>query len=84
VHSISDVQIEYALLSRDPENAIIPACRELGIGITAYGVLVADGPAPSSDLTAADLAEIEHAVPLAAVAGYRYAAPLMAMLDSEQ
>jgi aryl-alcohol dehydrogenase-like predicted oxidoreductase len=39
VHPISDVQIEYSLLSRDIEAAILPTCRELGIGITAYGVL---------------------------------------------
>jgi aryl-alcohol dehydrogenase-like predicted oxidoreductase len=39
VHAISDVQIEYSLLSRGIEDEILPACRELGIGITAYGVL---------------------------------------------
>lgn len=39
VHPISDLQIEYSLLSRGIEEAILPACRELGIGITAYGVL---------------------------------------------
>jgi len=39
VHPISDVQIEYSLLSRDIEADILPTCRELGIGITAYGVL---------------------------------------------
>jgi aryl-alcohol dehydrogenase-like predicted oxidoreductase len=36
---ISDLQIEYSLLSRGIEDAILPAARELGIGITAYGVL---------------------------------------------
>ena len=39
VHPISDLQIEYSLLSRGVEGAILPAARELGIGITAYGVL---------------------------------------------
>ncbi len=39
VHPISDLQIEYSLVSRGIEGAILPACRELGIGITAYGVL---------------------------------------------
>ncbi|CAO3410519.1 aldo/keto reductase [Azospirillum largimobile] len=39
VHPICDLQIEYALISRGIEDAILPACRELGIGITAYGVL---------------------------------------------
>jgi aryl-alcohol dehydrogenase-like predicted oxidoreductase len=39
VHPICDVQIEYSLLSRGIEDAILPACRSLGIGITAYGVL---------------------------------------------
>src|SRR5262249_1340063 len=39
VHPIADLQIEYSLLSRDIEADILPTCRELGIGITAYGVL---------------------------------------------
>jgi aryl-alcohol dehydrogenase-like predicted oxidoreductase len=39
IHPISDLQIEYSLLSRGIEGGILQACRELGIGITAYGVL---------------------------------------------
>jgi pyridoxine 4-dehydrogenase len=39
VHPISDLQIEYSLISRGIERAILPTARELGIGITAYGVL---------------------------------------------
>lgn len=39
VHPICDLQIEYSLLSRGIESAILPACRELGVGVTAYGVL---------------------------------------------
>jgi aryl-alcohol dehydrogenase-like predicted oxidoreductase len=39
VHPISDLQIEYSLLSRGIEAEILPACCELGIGVTAYGVL---------------------------------------------
>ena len=39
VHPICDLQIEYSLISRGIEDDILPACRELGIGITAYGVL---------------------------------------------
>ncbi len=38
-HSICDVQIEYSLISRGIEAAILPACRETGVAITAYGVL---------------------------------------------
>ncbi len=163
VHPIADVQIEYSLFSRGPEDTIIPTCRELGIGITAYGVLshglltgrlaAADTGAPAHlprlrgenrrtnlalvdrlrpiadrigvsvaqlaiawvlaqgaerfdvvavvgarrperildnlaaarlELTDAELTAITNAVPPSAVAGTRYAAPLMAMLDSEQ
>ncbi|MFF1298798.1 MULTISPECIES: aldo/keto reductase [unclassified Streptomyces] len=36
---IADLQIEYALISRGPEREILPTLRELGIGVTAYGVL---------------------------------------------
>jgi aryl-alcohol dehydrogenase-like predicted oxidoreductase len=39
VHPIADLQIEYSLISRGIEAQILPTCRELGIGITAYGVL---------------------------------------------
>jgi aryl-alcohol dehydrogenase-like predicted oxidoreductase len=39
VHPIADLQIEYSLLSRGIETGILPAARELGIAITAYGVL---------------------------------------------
>jgi aryl-alcohol dehydrogenase-like predicted oxidoreductase len=39
VHPIVDLQIEYSLISRSPEDRILPVLRELGIGMTAYGVL---------------------------------------------
>jgi aryl-alcohol dehydrogenase-like predicted oxidoreductase len=165
VHPISDLQIEYSLISRGIEDSILPAARELGIGITAYGVLsrglisghwtkdaggggaddfraasprfqgqnldhnlalvetlraiaerkdvsvaqlaIAWVAAQGTDilplvgarrrqrlaeslgslsvtLTADDLAEIEKAVPAGAAAGGRYAAELMAHLDSEK
>jgi aryl-alcohol dehydrogenase-like predicted oxidoreductase len=39
VHPIADLQIEYSLVARGIEDDILATCRELGIGITAYGVL---------------------------------------------
>jgi aryl-alcohol dehydrogenase-like predicted oxidoreductase len=39
VHPITDLQIEYSLIARGIESDILKTCRELGIGITAYGVL---------------------------------------------
>jgi len=39
VQPISDLQIEYAAISRGPEAGIFPVLEELGIGVTAYGVL---------------------------------------------
>ncbi len=39
VHPICDLQIEYSLISRGIEDGILAICRELGIAITAYGVL---------------------------------------------
>jgi aryl-alcohol dehydrogenase-like predicted oxidoreductase len=39
VHPVSDLQIEYSLISRGIEDEILPTARELGVGITAYGVL---------------------------------------------
>lgn len=161
---VVDLQIEYSLITRGIEAAILPACRELGIGITAYGVLsrglisghwsknraitardfrqhsprfqgdnldhnlglverlrtLADARGVSVaqlaiawvlarggnvvpligarsrqrldealgaldlHLDDADLAALEQAVPPDAVAGTRYTAPQMAMLDSER
>jgi aryl-alcohol dehydrogenase-like predicted oxidoreductase len=161
VHPISDLQIEYSLLSRGIEHDILPTCRELGIEVTAYGVLsrgLIGGTVSTGDpadfrthtprfqgenlrrnldlvarlepvaqrhgisvaqlaiawviaqgadiipvvgmkrrarieealaaervrLDAADLAEIEAAVPSGSAAGERYAAAQMAQLDSER
>ncbi|MEV7978260.1 aldo/keto reductase [Streptomyces sp. NPDC086519] len=166
VHPVHDVQVEYSLFSRGPEtNGILDTCRELGIGVTAYGVLahglltgayrqpaggdprahwlprlrpdhlavnlaLVDRLRPLADargitvaqlavawvlaqdhghgtavavvgarrphrvqeavaaaglrLTDAELQAIDKAVPADAVAGTRYAAPLMALLDSER
>jgi aryl-alcohol dehydrogenase-like predicted oxidoreductase len=39
VHPICDLQIEYSLFSRGPESEIFPLLQQLGIGITAYGIL---------------------------------------------
>lgn len=39
VHPVADLQIEYSLISRAVEQEILPTLRELGIGLTAYGVL---------------------------------------------
>ena len=50
VHAIADLQIEYSLVSRSPETRIFPVLAELGIGVTAYGVLsrgLLAGSAPS-------------------------------------
>ncbi|MGM4920784.1 aldo/keto reductase [Tardiphaga sp. 813_E8_N1_3] len=57
VHPITDLQIEYSLISRGIENDILPTCRELGIGITAYGVLsrgLIGGHFSKTDLNAKD------------------------------
>ncbi len=39
VHPIAALQSEYSLWSRDPEDEILPTCRELGIGFVAYSPL---------------------------------------------
>lgn len=56
VHPIVDLQIEYSLISRGPENAILPGLSEMGVGVTAYGVLsrglLSDTPA-GGELSAA-------------------------------
>jgi aryl-alcohol dehydrogenase-like predicted oxidoreductase len=54
VHPISDLQIEYSLISRGPETSIFPALSELGIGVTAYGVLSRGLLTGSRPVSAAD------------------------------
>lgn len=39
VHPLAALQIEYSLMSRSVEARVLPACRELGVAVTAYGVL---------------------------------------------
>jgi aryl-alcohol dehydrogenase-like predicted oxidoreductase len=39
VHPISAVQVEYSLFTRLPEDELLPACRELGVGLVAYSPL---------------------------------------------
>jgi pyridoxine 4-dehydrogenase len=39
VHPVSALQIEYSLISRDIERELLPGLRQLGVGVTAYGVL---------------------------------------------
>jgi aryl-alcohol dehydrogenase-like predicted oxidoreductase len=39
VHPICDLQIEYSLVSRGMEATLLPTLRELGVAVTAYGVL---------------------------------------------
>jgi len=39
IHPIAALQTEYSLWSRDPENDVLPTCRELGIGFVAYSPL---------------------------------------------
>jgi len=39
VHPVSAVQSEYSLWSRDPEKAVLPTCKELGIGFVPYSPL---------------------------------------------
>jgi aryl-alcohol dehydrogenase-like predicted oxidoreductase len=39
VHPITAIQMEYSLMSRTIETEVLPSVRELGIGVTAYGVL---------------------------------------------
>jgi aryl-alcohol dehydrogenase-like predicted oxidoreductase len=53
VHPICDLQIEYSLISRNPEAKIIPAMTELGVAMTAYGV-VSRGLLTASPVTAGD------------------------------
>ncbi|HLV95654.1 MAG TPA: aldo/keto reductase [Candidatus Acidoferrales bacterium] len=39
VHPITALQSEYSLWTREPEDAVLPTCRELGIGFVAYSPL---------------------------------------------
>ena len=52
VHRVCDVQLEYSLVSRSIESKVVPALAELGIAVTAYGVLsrgLLTGARPKAD-----------------------------------
>jgi aryl-alcohol dehydrogenase-like predicted oxidoreductase len=52
VHPIAAVQVEYSLFTRDPENGLLDACRELGVALVAYspyGRGLLTGTLPSRD-----------------------------------
>jgi len=53
VHPIADLQIEYSIASRNPEDSIFPLLHELGIGATIYGVL-SRGLLSGSEVSAGD------------------------------
>jgi aryl-alcohol dehydrogenase-like predicted oxidoreductase len=48
VHPIADLQIEYSLISRGPEDRIFPRLKQLGVGVTVYGVLSRGLPPPAT------------------------------------
>ncbi|MGH2930400.1 MAG: aldo/keto reductase, partial [Solirubrobacteraceae bacterium] len=54
VHPIVDLQIEYSLVTRKPEDRIFPVLSELGVGATLYGVM-SRGLLTGSKLTAGDM-----------------------------
>jgi len=56
VHPVTALQIEYSLMSRTIEEQILPVVRELGIGVTAYGIMSRGLLSASSarDIAAAD------------------------------
>jgi aryl-alcohol dehydrogenase-like predicted oxidoreductase len=63
VHPITALQTEYSLFTRDVEAAILPACRELGIGFVAYSPLgrgLLTGAIASSSQFAADDFRANH------------------------
>ena len=71
VHPISNLQMEYSLFTRDIEAEVLPTARELGVGITAYGVLsrgllsgtwTADRPVAATDLRAHSPRFLDHNV----------------------
>jgi aryl-alcohol dehydrogenase-like predicted oxidoreductase len=59
VHPIAALQSEYSLLTRDPEDSVIPACRKLGIGFVPFsplsrGLVTATLPASAKEIDAKD------------------------------
>ena len=55
VHCIVDVQIEYSVISREPERRHLSVLNELGIRMTAYGVLSRGLLSGSRPMTATDM-----------------------------
>jgi aryl-alcohol dehydrogenase-like predicted oxidoreductase len=79
VHPISDVQLEYSVVSRGIEVPILPALRSLGIGVTAYGILsrgLLSGSRPK------DRADIRNRMPRFAAGNYEQNQKLIQTFES--
>lgn len=64
VHPVTAVQSEYSLWTRDPEDAVLPVLRELGIGFVPFSPLgrgILTGTVDSTDTLAADDVRRSHA-----------------------
>lgn len=63
VHPIAAVQSEYSLFSRDPERAVLPACRELGVGFVPFSPLGRGVLSGTLDVAAMPPGDMRRSVP---------------------
>lgn len=63
VHPITAVQSEYSLFSRDPEAAVLPACRELGVGFVPFSPLGRGVLSGALDVEAMPPGDMRRSVP---------------------
>jgi aryl-alcohol dehydrogenase-like predicted oxidoreductase len=79
VHPVTAIQTEYSLWTRNPEIAVLEACRELGVAFVAFSPL-ARGYLPGTlrDVSGFDAKDIRRAMPRFAASNY---AANLALLD---
>jgi aryl-alcohol dehydrogenase-like predicted oxidoreductase len=63
VHPITAVQSEYSIWSRDPETAVVPAMRELGVGLVSYSPLGRGFLTGTVDVSALDASDFRSRNP---------------------
>jgi aryl-alcohol dehydrogenase-like predicted oxidoreductase len=77
VHPIAAVQTEYALWTRNPEIAVLDACRELGVAFVAFSPVARGFLCGPLDITAFDARDIRRTMPRFSPDNYAANQPLL-------
>ena len=82
VHPVAALQTEYSLWSRNPEIAVLQACRELGVAFVAFSPVARGFLGTLTDLSALDAKDIRRSMPRFSASNYALNLALLPAIDS--